>query len=87
MNDIEKTETFVTMLEALEIVDNLILITYDIENVAYSDVDQNVWLAVQKIQANVRDMAETFKMSISTAAKLVDNDALMSHMTVVLDTD
>lgn len=84
MNDTEKNLAALNMADMLDAIDTLILMNTDIYDTELQEVTPELWVAYQEGCIVSNTVLEYLKESIKVGARLMNNDALLSHATAAV---
>lgn len=87
MPELTPDETILQMMELIEAIDTVLLVAGAVASMPLEVVDQEDWNTIQESMQTNCELLEAFKKSLSIGSKLVDNPAVMSHMTAVIEAE
>lgn len=82
--DEEKHAGLVQMAEILEAIDNTQAVAAAIPHLLLSDVSDEVWNGVQRQEETVAVLLDVLRQMVIAGSKLMDNDAVLSHIDAVI---
>lgn len=78
-------EAAVNTMEMIEDIDNVVAVSQAIPNLPFEELTPDIWSKLQDQQEVNLALLAALKTMLTMVHKVVDNEALMSHITTVIE--
>lgn len=80
----EKHDGLVQFMEILESIDGIMSMANAVEKLSLEDFNPETWASLQVCMETNRSLLEMMRMMLIEGSKLMDNDAVLGHITSVI---
>lgn len=87
MTDSDKTAQLLQLMTLLEQIDLNARMTLVVQTISFEDLTPLIWEKLQSCMPDLRELLGVLHQSVSLGSKVIDNDALKSHLTTVILSD